>query len=148
MVFAEPLDASKLKGKLHLITVGRLISSIYEDNVASIKSSGTRKVTITFKNRHSANKLIYDPLFEAHNLRYSIPAHHVTRQALMKMFPWILMKILIKELSLTKEFIKAQRLKRRVTSTDSSTHLTPSKTILLTFDYQNCPSDINLFYVR
>ena len=136
--------------KLHPTTVSRRIASKRQGNVLSISASAALKITITFKDRLTANSLLQDLGFASDNLRFSTLAHRLYTQAIIRNVPLdITEDLILEKLSLYSAITKVERLNRRISvDAGSSTKLVPSKTIPLTFDSQYLPEHVILFYVR
>ena len=96
-------------------------------------------------------KIVLCPVLTQHNLRASIPSHILNRQAIIRYVPTDLFndEIFIKLTSPSHiKLLKVERINRRIINDDKSTALAPFKSILLTFEDQNLPSHVFLFYVR
>lgn len=121
----------------------------YKGKIASIDSSGARKITITLKNRISANKLKSDTSFAQSNLRFSIPYFRLNRQGIIREVPSDLDTDELQREIVCPDDIKTlnvQRLNRRSPTDDSK--LIPTSTILLTFLGQYKPHYVFLYYAN
>lgn len=149
IIFAEPIDSQRVQGHLHPTSVGRLIASKHKGNIVSISASGSHKITITLKDRTTANNLLLDTSFAAHNLRFSVPAHRLNRQAIIRDVPLdISPETIQEELSAFYNITRADRLNRRIIDRNQTPTLAPSKTVRLSFEGQLLPSHVILFYVK
>ena len=83
----ETADITKRPGNLHPATVGRIITPLVQGNILSLSSSGAHKVTVTLDDRTSANKLLNNPCFIEGNIKASIPAPNLNRQAIIRDVP-------------------------------------------------------------
>ena len=119
-------------------TVGRLIAAKHRNNIVSISASPTKK--------------FLTPPLPLTTCVYPSPLTISIDRRLSGTFLLIFLPILLifEELSSNPSLYisKTKRLDRRITLHDSSSKLILSKTVRLTFDNQQLPSHINLFYVR
>ena len=101
------------------------------------------------KDGQTANNIVLSPVLPQHNLRASISTHRLNRQAIIRDVPSDLSRdeIIFNLCSLSHKLLKVDRLNRKIIKSDKSTELVPSNSALLTFDGQNLPSHVYIFYV-
>ena len=150
-MFIETSDITQRAENLHPTTVGRIIAPLIQGNILSLSSSSTHKVSVTLKDRISPNKLLNNPCFTEANLKASIPAHKLNRQAIIRGVPVeYAEEEILNYLQSFVPILGVRRLNRKVLSKDAvnKAELIPTRTILLTYNSQSLPSDVFIFLVR
>ena len=108
-------------------------------------------MTVTLHDRTSANKLLNKPCFIEANIKASIPAHKLNRQAIIRDVPLDFSEEeILNFLQSSIPILGVRRLNRKLLSKDAANkaELLPTRTILLTFNGQSLPNDVFLFLVR
>ncbi|XP_072766275.1 uncharacterized protein [Anoplolepis gracilipes] len=150
---------------LHPITVGRTISKLNINGILVIKKVRYSKVSVFLKSGQAANSsLIEDSRLKGNDLIAIIPPFRTSRKGVIRnMLLDLSEEHILNGVRSPIKIISARRLNRKVSNhnkrssqdqnlnnADSSSEdiLTPSYSVVLTFEGQKFPSYITLFYVN
>lgn len=136
---------------LHPVMFGRFLKTNSFKNIVdgSLKRIGRNRVSLSFSNFEDANSFIDSPMLDKHDYRAFIPSFNITRMGIVRGVPVEWSEEEIKE-NINVPFrcgpiLKVRRLKRKIT-TNGSSELKSTETVVLTFDGQVLPKRIFICY--
>jgi hypothetical protein len=136
---------------IHPMTLGGILFKNGIQGVSSggVRADGRKRITISFETAKYANEFVENKLLETINLNCFIPNYKLCKNGIVRYIPVDLKEDeILANISVPPNYgkvIGVKRLKRRDTSSDKPEWV-DSSTVLLTFEGQNLPEKVFLFY--
>lgn len=143
-VFIEKVNEENI-GRLHPMYVGHILhKKLNIQNITSIEKVGRNRIKVSLKNIIDANKLVMNPDLILENMRAYIPNNLLTRKGIIRGVDTMFNEeYLLNNIISSSTVTEVKRFKRKINIDGEPTEI-PRQTILLTFEGNKLPANIEI----